>query len=303
MRTLIETVLFLIFLLSVPSAFADTFNLYASLDNGSTVTGSVSIDTVNGTVTGGSASLYNRGSLLSTFGVPVAGGVFSIPGFSPSYVIDSAGTNNYLFVAGLPTTSLVNYAGGELCSTSSTVNCAYSDLFQSNLFQGLVVKGILAPVSDTVKTFDLEGSFANGDSITGTVTIDTTLGFVLDGQANLVSGGSLVSTFSAPVGAGLLIFPGLSPAYVIQSNGSNGYLLNIAAAANSLVDYPGGNICAENTGLSCPLSDIFKDNAFVSNATTGSLTVPSSVPEPSSLLLLGTGAAGLFGSLRRKFHR
>ena len=159
---------------------AAEFNIRATLDNGDYVAGSLIVDPVSGTVVGENATLYRNGTALSTFGVPNSQGPFSVPGLEPSYLFPSQGTNNFLFVGAVPGTSLVGYAGSELCSTSSSVHCATSDLFSSGLFLANVTQGIVARKSDAIVTFALTASFENGTHVSGSVTIDTTVGYVLD---------------------------------------------------------------------------------------------------------------------------
>jgi hypothetical protein len=61
--------------------------------------------------------------------------------------------------------------------------------------------------------------------------------------------------------------------------------------------------------LTSDFSSVSADLVNTSNSKTGSVTgtfsatPPSAAPEPSSLMLLGTGALGLAGAVRRKFRR
>ena len=164
------------------------------------------------------------------------------------------------------------------------------------------VQGVLAPVTDTIRTFDLTALFTNGDRLTGTVTIDTTIGFVLDEHATLFSGGVVVDTFYNPLGQNPFSPAGLTPSYLFQSVGAGGVLLNLATPGGSLIDYGGGDLCATATALNCAFSDIFLGSSVSSNAVSGRLTlqVPTAVPEPESLLLMLVGAMALVAGRRRK---
>ena len=276
---------------------ATDFNVRAVLDNGDYLAGTVAIDSASGTVVGENATLYRNGAVLSTFGAPTGQGPFSVPGLAPSYLFPSVGSNSFLFVGAVPGTSLVGYGGSELCSTSSNVHCATSDLFSSGSFVANVAQGIVARTSDDVRTFALEASFANGTRVFGSVTIDTTIGYVLDEHAFLYSGTTLLSEFSNPGGQNVFAPSGLNPAYLLQSLGTGGYLLNVAVPGASVVGYGGGLLCAVDTARGCAFSDIFLGDVS-SNALTGSLTV-AAVPEPSTYALLIAGLTALGWRRRR----
>lgn len=291
-------------LLFATTAHADAlYNLRASLENGYYVSGTVRIDALAGTVTGESSTLYRNGVALSTFGAPGSQGVFAPAGLAPSYLFGSAGTNGYLFVGAVPGTTLVGYAGGELCGRGSVIHCAFADVFSGGVPLANVMQGILAAAGDTIRTFDLVAAFANGDRVTGSVTIDTTIGFVLDEHATLFSGGVVVDTFYNPLGQNPFSPAGLTPSYLFQSIGANGVLLNLATPGDSLIGYGGGDLCATGTALNCAFSDVFVDGAIGSNAVSGRLTLqaPAVVPEPGSLALALIGAVALrIGTRRRR---
>jgi hypothetical protein len=276
---------------------AAVFNVRAVLENGTYVAGTVTVDTASGTVVDENATLSRNGIVLSTFGAPNGQGPFSAPGLEPSYLFPSQGTNNFLFVGSVPGTSLVGYAGSELCSTSSSVHCATSDLFSSGLFLANVTQGIVARTSDDILTFALTASFENGTHVAGSVTIDTTVGYVLDEHAFLYSGTTLLSEFSNPSGQSVFAPSGLNPSYLLQSFGTGGYLLNVAVPVASIVGYGGGLLCAVDTGQGCAFSDVFLGNV-ASNALTGSLTI-AAVPEPSTFALLLAGLTAMCWRRRR----
>lgn len=289
-------------LLFATAAHADAlYNLRASLENGYYVAGTARIDPVGGTVTGESSTLYRNGVALSTFGTPGSQGVFEPAGLAPSYLFGSAGTGGFLFVGAVPGTTLVGYSGGELCAVASAVRCAFADVFSGGVPLANVVQGVLAAAGDTIRTFDLVAAFANGDRLTGSVTIDTTIGFVLDERATLFSGGVVVDTFFNPLDQNPFPPAGLTPSYLFQSIGANGVLLNIATPGGSLIGYGGGNLCATGTGLDCAFSNIFLAGGVESDAVNGRLTLaPAAVPEPESPVLALVGAAALLVQTRRR---
>ena len=277
-----------ILLVTASAHSALVFNLRANLTDGYYAAGTVTIDTLTGLVTGESATLFKNSLAVSSFGAPTSQGVFAPGSAPPSYLFSSPGTGGYLFVGAAATPSLVGYGGGEMCAVTSAVRCLYGDVFLGGSGVANVYRGVLAPVTDTIKTFKLSGTFANGYNVAGTVTIDTTIGYVLDEEATLFSNGLPFDTFVIPSGTSLFTPGGLNPSLIVQSLGLNDTLLNLAIPGTSLVGYEGGNLCATTTGLDCAFSNIFltATGTSESDATTASLTLPGgSIPEPSTLLL------------------
>ena len=165
------------------------------------------------------------------------------------------------------------------------------------MFLANVTQGIVARTSDDIRTFALAATFENGTRVSGSVTIDTTVGYVLDEHAFLFAGSTLLSEFSNPLGQSVFAPSGLNPSYLLQSVGTGGYPLNVAVPGASLVGYGGGLLCATGTGQGCAFSDIFLGDV-ASNALTGSLTV-AAVPEPSTYALLIAGLTAVGWRRRR----
>ena len=295
MRTLLAVLVVAATLLGSGPSSASVFNLRASLENGYRVSGTVSIDPATGLVTGETSKLFRDGVPLSTFGTPGSQGIFAPGGaVAPSYLFASGGTNGYTFVGATATTSLIGYAGGELCSVLSTVRCAFSDVFLGGVDIANAVQGVLLPVSDTIRTFTLTASFENGDDLQGTVVIDTTAGFVLDERATLFSHGIVVDEFYAPSSQSIFApGGGVTPSYLVPSLDAAGVLFNLAIPGSTLVGYLGGDLCATGNGLTCAYSNVFLTPTTVYNATAGRLVLQRSVPEPSIAALAVVGALAL----------
>jgi hypothetical protein len=147
----------------------------------------------------------------------------------------------------------------------------------------------LAARADTFQLFNVTGTFDNGSILSGTATIDTTLGTVT--TSDFVVSGPFAATYLNGIYAQETNIDG----YTIFTRDSSNFLI-LTLPLGSLVGYQGGGISnsssADNT-----------ESGAVIDLVSGQFTAaPSGVtPEPSTLVLLGTGILGLAGAARRKF--
>ena len=176
----------------------------------------------------------------------------------------------------------------------------------------------------TAGTYSLTNAYVNGSSITGAVTISS---------AGVVTSTNLVFNNAAFANAGKLptfnqvsstgTYNGLSQNYLVSSDNSGQIALyfNLNANANGSFDLCLGSAqCGTSAGTVAPStlqiygfydSSTSTSNPGMSatNLSSGYLvasggTVASTVtPEPSSLMLLGTGIFGLAGGLRVRLRR
>jgi hypothetical protein len=148
------------------------------------------------------------------------------------------------------------------------------------------------------ESFTVSGTFEDGATLSGTVTIDVMTGVAT--AVDLVVGppDSLTFTFIQSQ-----LADQASGTYTLFTGTAASGLpnLNIVLPTTTLVNYSGGFIASTTQPFGGFFSDIFYSDTLQVNLTQGTLTAPT--PEPASLTLLAIGAAGLAGFGWRKRRR
>ena len=185
----------------------------------------------------------------------------------------------------------------------------------------LVLAG--AARADTIKVFDISGTAVNNPQR----TVPTKLGSCDIGATCAFSGTLSVNVTKGEVTAVDITFPGV-PTFDITNDPVTGIrtdaglllgfrnppsaacplhglfvtncnmslLIETRATPNSLVGFVGGTILARHPATSSPVSCVNSQlTCELYIDVTGSITGPSAVPEPSSLVLLCSGLMGLVG--------
>ena len=192
---------------------------------------------------------------------------------------------------------------------------------RSLLFAALLLSGGVAAHADTLLTFtDVTG--VDLTSMTGSFTINAA-GTITALDITVVYPGQAANTFTSL--ADIQFAGEFSPNYYIQiasdqgdQFAAGGGQISIVLVPSTLAGYVGGPICtsvydATADGSSCQIGSSYTKNDVTGNDAfngllTGSLNgtplvSTSATPEPSSLALLGSGALGLAGMLRRRIRR
>jgi hypothetical protein len=147
--------------------------------------------------------------------------------------------------------------------------------------------------------FNVNGTFADGTHVTGTVTIDTGTGVVTSGALTLSAPNVATLTTiegASLCGSGTVCF-GLFNAHLSMTL--------VFPVIQDLVGYSGGNLCSTTTSCSADSALYLPPAETADRLTSGSLTPapPAGTPAPPSLWLAMAGCIAILAYALRARRR
>lgn len=173
-------------------------------------------------------------------------------------------------------------SGGTLTGSSLGLSLSGSELIAVNGLGGGLITGDLGSVSFSTGAL-ISGSLNMGGTFSGTGS-----SFVITGSASGIPSGTIFSgSFSGPVTWTL----------VTLANGTHNYTLTGSLTGTW---YNGQTVYGATTQLTINTGKGFFNGSTL--ISSGDTNISSTVPEPGTLGLIGTGLVGLAGIVRRKLR-
>jgi hypothetical protein len=164
-------------------------------------------------------------------------------------------------------------------------------------------------LADSISTFTASGTFADGATLSGTITIDVTTGVVTGSDISVETTSSDVTSFGYIFQSNADYFD--ADSWVLSLQTASGglpdvefYLDTAALGSSTLVGYSGGALYSVGQPGSDGADSFYRPAVtYYDYLESGSLSLVPSIPEPATLGLLAVSVVGLGGVVMSRGKR
>ena len=156
--------------------------------------------------------------------------------------------------------------------------------------------------ADTISIFNLAGVTTTGSTLSGTVTLNVTTGRFTDSSIKALYNGTTYTYSGAPIST--TSGTGYSSIDFAGTGATALYDFDLILPTASLIGYTGGALCSTSSTCGGRVSavEVTLTGSDTAQVTSGTLTPAAAVtPEPSGLVLLGTGVLATTTLLRKRY--
>jgi hypothetical protein len=192
-------------------------------------------------------------------------------------------------------------SGDELCGGPDVKNVLHC-LTGMCVLAALWMAAPATALADSISTFAASGTFGDGSTLAGTITIDVTTGIVTGSDIIVESTSSDVTSFGSVNRSSVDPFD--SDSWVLDLETGSGafpyvdlYVDTAALGSSTLIGYSGGALYSDALRGSDGANTVYRPTpgSDADYLESGSLSLVPSIPEPATLDLLAVSVACLGG--------